>query len=217
MIVTDYDYEPHRRTPVDLGLDRLVALDGEGEFMGKEQLRAVAADPPNRFVTIRLEGDALPEYGAAVTVGRRGGRRADEPGDEPALGALGLAILRTDVAAPGTEVEVAMPDGGTIGGTVDVLAVLRPERRNARAPERASGPTIGRYEEETDDRGEALAAARLARRARGRGLWEDGWPWAMHEGGDPIAEYEADPHRRPASGTSTRRASTRSRGPTPRA
>ena len=28
--------------------------------MGKDQLRAVAADPPNRFVTIRLEGDSCP-------------------------------------------------------------------------------------------------------------------------------------------------------------
>ena len=67
MIVTDYDYEAHQRTPYDLGLDRLVALDAEGSFMGKEALREVAAAPPNRFKTLRLEGEELPEYGAAVT------------------------------------------------------------------------------------------------------------------------------------------------------
>ena len=26
-------------------------------------------------------------------------------------------------------------------------------------------------------------------------IWEDGYPWTMHEGGDPMKEYEARPHR----------------------
>ncbi len=133
MIVTDYDYEPHQRSPFDLGLDRLVALDADGEFMGKEQLRAVAADPPNRFVTIRLEGDALPEYGAAVSVGGADAGVLTSPATSPALGPLGLAILRTEVAAPGTAVQVAMPDGSTIGGAVDVLALLDPTKQRPRA------------------------------------------------------------------------------------
>jgi aminomethyltransferase len=133
MVVTDYDYEPHRRTPYDLGLDRLVALDGDGAFMGKEQLRAVAGDPPNRFVTIRLEGTTLPEYGAAVTAGGEDAGVLTSPAVSPRLGALGLAILRTEMAAPGTSVEVAMPDGTSIGGTVDVLAVYDPKKQRPRA------------------------------------------------------------------------------------
>jgi aminomethyltransferase len=133
MIVTDYDYEPHRRTPYDLGLDRVVALDADGAFMGREQLRAVAADPPNRFVTIRLEGEALPEYGSAVTAGGDDAGVLTSPATSPALGALGLAILRTEVATPGTAVEVAMPDGGVIAGTVDVLALLDPAKERPRA------------------------------------------------------------------------------------
>ena len=133
MIVTDYDYEPHRRTPYDLGLDRLVALDGEGEFMGKDELRAVAADPPNRFVTIRLEGPALPEYGAAVTAGGTDAGTLTSPATSPALGAIGLAIMLTEAATPGTPVEVAMPDGTTTGGTVDVLAVYDPRKERPRA------------------------------------------------------------------------------------
>ncbi len=67
MVVTDYDYAAHERSPFDLGMDRLVALDTAAEFMGKERLREIAADPPNRFKTLRVEGDTLPEYGAAVT------------------------------------------------------------------------------------------------------------------------------------------------------
>jgi hypothetical protein len=37
------------------------------------------------------------------------------------------------VASPGTSVEVAMPDGTTVGGTVDVLAVYDPAKRRPRA------------------------------------------------------------------------------------
>jgi aminomethyltransferase len=133
MIVTDYDYEPHQRTPYDLGLDRVVALDGEGEFMGKDRLRVVAADPRNRFVTIRLDGETLPEYGSAVTVGGTEAGTLTSPATSPMFGAIGLAVVRTDVASPGTHVEVAMPDGTTTGGTVDVLAVYDPKKERPRA------------------------------------------------------------------------------------
>jgi aminomethyltransferase len=132
MIVTDYDYEAHQRTPYDLGLDRVVALGGEGEFMGKEILREIAQDPPNRFVTVRLEGETLPEYGATLT---RNGEEVGvltSPATSPRYGNVGLAIVRKDLAAPGTEVEVALGDG-TIGGTVDVLAIHDPEKRRPRS------------------------------------------------------------------------------------
>jgi aminomethyltransferase len=133
MIVTDYDYEPHRRTPYDLGLDRLVALDADGEFMGKEHLREIAEAPPNRFVTIRLLGAPRPEYGAAVPAGGVEAGVLTRPATSPALGPLGLAIMPTEHAAPGTAVEVAMPDGSTTSGTVDVLAVLDPKKERPRA------------------------------------------------------------------------------------
>ncbi len=82
LVVEGYDYEPHRRTPFDFSMDRLVALDGPGEFLGKERLRQVAADPPSRFKTLRLAGEEVPEYGATVTAeGEPGGPH--QPHQEP--------------------------------------------------------------------------------------------------------------------------------------
>jgi aminomethyltransferase len=132
MIVTDYDYGAHQRTPYDLGLDRVVALDDAGAFMGKEALREIAAAPPNRFKTLRLEGEALPEYGAAVTKDGEEVGVLTSPASSPAFGPIGLAILRTDVATEGTTVDVALGDG-TVGATVDVLAVVDPEKRRPRS------------------------------------------------------------------------------------
>jgi aminomethyltransferase len=131
MIVTDYDYEAHQRSPYDLGLDRLVALDADGAFMGKEALREIADAPPNRFKTIRLQGDELPEYGAAVTKEGEEVGVLTSPAVSPTFGPIGLGILRADVATEGTAVDVALGDG-TIGGTVDVLAVVDPEKRRPR-------------------------------------------------------------------------------------
>ena len=132
MVVTDYDYAAHERSPFDLGMDRLVALDTVAEFMGKERLREIAADPPNRFKTLRVEGDTLPEYGASVT---RDGEEVGvltSPAISPKLGNIGLAILRTDAAADGSAVDVALGDG-TVRATVDVAAIYDPQKRRPRS------------------------------------------------------------------------------------
>ncbi len=133
MIVTGYDYHEHERTPFDMGMDRLVALDAPGEFMGKDRLREVAKQPPNRFKTLRLEeADALPEYGAPVTRDGEDVGVLTSPARSPLLGPIGLAILRADVAADGTSLDVALGDG-TIAGTVDRLALYDPNKERPRA------------------------------------------------------------------------------------
>jgi glycine cleavage system aminomethyltransferase T len=132
MIVTDYDYEPHRRTPYDLGLDRVVALDAEGEFMGKEKLREISMAPPNRFVTLRVEGDVAPPYGAGLTREGEDVGVLTSPAHSPRFGNLGIGIVRTDVASVGTRVEVTL-EQGTTTATVDVLAIHDPHKRRPRS------------------------------------------------------------------------------------
>ena len=131
MIVTDYDYQAHERSPYDLGLDRVVRLDGAGEFMGKEKLREIAVDPPNRFKTVRLEGDALPEYGATISKSGEQIGVLTSPAESPRYGNIGLAIIRTEAAIEGEQVEVEAA-GGPIAGTIDVLAIHDPEKRRPR-------------------------------------------------------------------------------------
>ena len=131
MIVTDYDYQAHQRSPYDLGLDRVVRLDGAGEFMGKEKLREIAADPPNRFKTVRLEGDTLPEYGATISKSGEQIGVLTSPAESPRYGNIGLAIIRTEAAIEGEQVEVEAA-GGPITGTIDVLAIHDPEKRRPR-------------------------------------------------------------------------------------
>lgn len=131
MIVTDYDYEPHQRTPYDFSMDRLVALDGPGEFLGKERLRAIAEDPPNRFKTLRLEGDEVPAYGAEVTKDGRPVGVLTSPTASPRFGVIGLAILETSQAEDGNVVDVAL-DEGRVPATIAPLAIHDPEKRRPR-------------------------------------------------------------------------------------
>jgi aminomethyltransferase len=122
LIVTDYDYEAHQRTPYDFNLDRFVRLDAPGEFLGKDRLRDVAAAPPNRLVTLRYEADALPEYGAAVTKGGEEIGVLTSPTETPRFGKIGIAIVPTVEAVVGNTVQVAVGDG-TVDATVDVLPI----------------------------------------------------------------------------------------------
>jgi aminomethyltransferase len=85
LIVTDYDYEAHQRTPYDFNLDRLVRLDGPGEFLGKEKLREVAAAPPKPFRHAHLRSRCAPRIRRRGHAGQRGGRRAHEPDRQPTV------------------------------------------------------------------------------------------------------------------------------------
>jgi aminomethyltransferase len=130
MIIIEVDYEPGDRTPYDLSFDRLVKLDTG--FVGADALRAIAAEPPNRLVTLRIEGDQAPEYGAAVTKEGQEVGVLTSPTTSPRFGVIGLAVVRTDQAALGNAVEIALGDG-TAPATIDVVSVYDPEKRRPRS------------------------------------------------------------------------------------
>jgi aminomethyltransferase len=131
LVVTGYDYDEHERSPYDLGMDRMVALRSEGEFMGKDRLREIAKHPPNRFKTLRLALGPLPEYGATVSRAGEEVGLLTSPADSPTLGPIGLAILRADAAEDGTSLSVATADGPR-EATVDALALYDPKKQRPR-------------------------------------------------------------------------------------
>lgn len=130
MVVQGFDYQSGEGTPYDVSFDGVVKLDAG--FLGAEALRPVAADPPHRLKSLRLEGSDVPEYGAAVTRDGEPVGTLTSPTESPRFGVIGLAILDTPHAADGTRLEVAVGDG-TAAATVAPLSVYDPEKRRPRS------------------------------------------------------------------------------------
>jgi Glycine cleavage system T protein (aminomethyltransferase) len=72
LIIIAIDYNPGERSPWDLSMDRFIHSDTE--CVGAQALAARGADPPKRFKTLRIEGDAAPttEPRSPRTAGRSG-------------------------------------------------------------------------------------------------------------------------------------------------
>jgi aminomethyltransferase len=132
LIVTDYDYEAHERSPFDFNFDPFVKLDAPGEPLGRDTLADLAKAPPNRLVTLRYEAEALPEYGAAVTKEGEEVGVLTSPTDSPRYGKIGIAVLRSDQATLGNAVEFAVGEG-TVPATVDVLPLYDPQKTRPRS------------------------------------------------------------------------------------
>ncbi len=131
LIVLDYDYHAHERTPFDFSFDRLVALRG-ADFNGKAALEAIAGKPPNRFKTLVLDTDELPEYGAAVTKRGEPVGVLTSPTKSPRFGRIGLAVLESKFAEEREALEVAMGDG-TVPARVEVLPIYDPQKKRPRS------------------------------------------------------------------------------------
>jgi aminomethyltransferase len=132
LIVTYYEYEPHERTPFDVGLDRMVRLDQGLGFAGESALRALAAAPPHRFVTLRYEADELPEYGAPVTKDGEEVGVLTSPTDSPRFGKIGLAVVESAQSSLGNTLGVAVGDA-IVSATVDVLPIYDTEKKRPRS------------------------------------------------------------------------------------
>lgn len=90
LLFPDIDYFPHQTDPYEVRLDNVIKLDKPGDFIGKEALRRIQQEgTPRLLTTLRIEGDQLPEYGAAVT----------KDGNE-------VGIVRTPVQSPTFDMEV---------------------------------------------------------------------------------------------------------------
>ena len=97
----------------------------------------------NRFVTLVVDG-AVPEYGAAVTKDGEAAGTLTSPCESPTLGkVIGMAVLRSDLATNGEQVEVAVGDG-TAPATVAPLPIYDTEKKRPAPRTLQEGHRAGR-------------------------------------------------------------------------
>jgi len=101
----DYASEQDPKTnPLDLNLEHAIKMDHD--FVGKDKIADSYANPKNRYVTLKLEGDEESGYGADVMKDGQKVGLAPSPAVSPKFGAITLATVPTELATPGTELEV---------------------------------------------------------------------------------------------------------------
>jgi aminomethyltransferase len=119
LLFPDIDYFPHQTDPFEVRLDNVVKLDKPGDFVGKDALRKIAAEgTPRLLTTLRIDGDEVPEYGAAVTLDGRDVGIVRSPCQSPTFDSvIAMAAIDRELNTPGQRVEVALGDG-TVGADV---------------------------------------------------------------------------------------------------
>jgi glycine cleavage system aminomethyltransferase T len=117
-----------------MGLERLVDLDKESDYIGKEALRQIQAQGVRRkLVGVEIPGEALPwELSEPWPVldgdDRQIGRVTDAIHSPRLEKNIGYVWLPTELAAPGTEIRIRAP-GGDVTGRTASLPFLDPTKR----------------------------------------------------------------------------------------
>lgn len=134
LLFPDIDYFPHKTDPYEVRLDKMVKLDKPGDFVGKEALRRIASEgTPRLLTTLRIEGDATPEYGAAVTKDGREAGIVRSPAKSPTIDEqIAMSAIDRHLNSEGTRVEVALGDG-TVGATVAPFPIYDTEKARPRS------------------------------------------------------------------------------------
>ena len=135
LLFPDVDYFPHQTDPFEVRLDNVVKLDKPGDFVGRDALIEIAAHgTPRLLTTLRIEGDEVPEYGAAVTLDGQEVGIVRSPCQSPTfdMQVIGMASIDRGLVQDGQRVEVAL-GGGTVGATVAPFPLYDTEKRRPRS------------------------------------------------------------------------------------
>ena len=135
LLFPDIDYFPHQTDPYEVRLDNVVKPDKPGDFVGKQALAKIAAQgTPRLLVTLRIEGDEVPEYGAAVTRDGQDVGIVRSPCQSPSfdMAVIAMATVDRDLARIGEEVDVAA-GSGTAKATVAPLPLYDTGKKRPRA------------------------------------------------------------------------------------
>jgi aminomethyltransferase len=135
LLFPDIDYFPHQTDPFEVRLDNVIKLDKPGDFVGRDALRAIAAEgTPRLLTTLRIDGDQVPEYGAAVSLDDREVGILRSPCQSPTfdMQVIGMAAIDRELVHEGQRVEVAL--GATnVGATVAPFPLYDTQKRRPRS------------------------------------------------------------------------------------
>jgi aminomethyltransferase len=134
LLFPDIDYFPHQTDPFEVRLDKVIKLD-TGDFVGREALARIAADgTPRLLTTLRIDGDELPEYGAAVTLDGGDTGIVRSPCKSPSFDdeVIAMAAIERELVRDGQRVEVALGDG-TVGASVAPFPLYDTEKKRPRS------------------------------------------------------------------------------------
>jgi aminomethyltransferase len=135
LLFPDVDYFPHQTDPYEVRLDNVVKPDKSGDFVGKEALKKIAAEgTPRLLTTLRIDGDGVPEYGAAVTLDGRDVGIVRSPCQSPTfdMQVIAMAAIDRGLNEPGQRVDVVLGDG-TVGATVDEFPLYDTKKTRPRS------------------------------------------------------------------------------------
>jgi aminomethyltransferase len=135
LLFPDVDYFPHQTDPFEVRLDNVIKIDKAADFVGRDALREIAAQgTPRLLTTLRIEGDEVPEYGAAVTLDGQDVGILRSPCQSPTfdMQVIGMAAIDRELVQDGRRVDVAL-GAGTVGATVAPFPLYDTEKRRPRS------------------------------------------------------------------------------------
>lgn len=135
LLFPDVDYFPHQTDPFEVRLDNVIKLYKTGEFVGRDALGRIAAQgTPRLLTTLRIEGDEVPEYGAAVTLDGQDVGIVRSPCQSPTfeMQVIGMAAIDRGLVRDGQRVDVAL-GSGAVGATVASFPLYDTEKRRPRS------------------------------------------------------------------------------------
>jgi glycine cleavage system aminomethyltransferase T len=123
----------YANNPFEMGLDRLVDLDMEADFMGKDALRRVREQGVARRITgVEFDGDPFPTLNFTKWPVRSDGRvigKVTSAVHSPRLEKnIGYAWLPVEMASEGTSIEIAS-EWGARSATVVPMPFIDPQKK----------------------------------------------------------------------------------------
>ena len=114
-------------TPYEAGLGRVVKLEKDADFVGREALAKAAESPRKRLVGLRVTGRGIARHGHPLWVGERRTGVVTSGTQSPTLGyPIAMGYVAPGDAEPGTIVEVEIRDARVGAEVVPLPFYKRP-------------------------------------------------------------------------------------------